>query len=125
MMNSFTQLVQQIKSADYANANQTFAEIMQQKVADRLQQERQTIFTGDSLSESLGSSHKLNARAGGGLKGDQIQAAQRAKRNKNVAGMLDRGSRQPGNCPICGNSKSKTEVVCGACYDLAKQMGEG
>ena len=44
-MNSFTQLVQQIKSADYANANQTFAEIMQQKVADRLQQERQTIFT--------------------------------------------------------------------------------
>ena len=47
-MNSFTQLVQQIKSADYANANQTFTEIMQQKVADRLQQERQTIFKESS-----------------------------------------------------------------------------
>ena len=44
-MNSFTQLVQQIKSADYASANQTFAEIMQQKVADRLAVERQSIFT--------------------------------------------------------------------------------
>lgn len=44
-MNSFTQLVQQIKSADYASANQTFAEIMQQKVADRLAVERQFIFT--------------------------------------------------------------------------------
>lgn len=44
-MNSFTQLVQQIKSADYASANQTFAEIMQQKVADRLATERQSIFT--------------------------------------------------------------------------------
>ena len=125
-MNSFTQLVQQIKSADYANANQTFTEVMRQKVADRLQQERQTIFNEGSLSESLGSSYKLNQRApGGGLKADQIQTAQRAKRNKNVVGMLDRGSRQPGICSICGNSKSKTEIVCGACYDLAKQMGEG
>jgi DNA-binding XRE family transcriptional regulator len=43
-MNSFTKLIQQIKSANYSQANQTFADIMQQKVADRLAVERQTIF---------------------------------------------------------------------------------
>lgn len=51
-MTSFGQLIQQIKRADYASANQTFADIMQQKVADRLAIERQTIFkeADDSLS---------------------------------------------------------------------------
>lgn len=51
-MTSFGQLIQQIKRADYAGANQTFADIMQQKVADRLAIERQTIFkeADDSLN---------------------------------------------------------------------------
>ena len=44
-MNSFTQLVQHVKNANWSGANQVFAEIMQQKVADRLASERQTIFT--------------------------------------------------------------------------------
>jgi hypothetical protein len=43
-MNSFTQLVQHVKSANWAGANQVFAEIMQQKVSDRLASERSTIF---------------------------------------------------------------------------------
>lgn len=44
-MNSFTQLVQHVKNANWSGANQVFAEIMQQKVADRLAVERRTIFT--------------------------------------------------------------------------------
>lgn len=43
-MNSFTQFIQQIKTGNFAGANQIFADIMQQKVADRLAIERQTIF---------------------------------------------------------------------------------
>jgi len=43
-MNSFTQLVQAVRGAQWSDANRVFAEVMQQKVADRLQQERQTIF---------------------------------------------------------------------------------
>lgn len=43
-MNSLSQLIQNVKSASWSNANQVFAEIMQQKVADRLASERQTIF---------------------------------------------------------------------------------
>jgi hypothetical protein len=51
-MNSFTQLIQQIKSANYSQANQTFADIMQQKVADRLAVERQSIFTEATSEKS-------------------------------------------------------------------------
>ena len=47
-MNSFTQLVQHVKNANWSGANQVFAEIMQQKVADRLSVERQTIFKEES-----------------------------------------------------------------------------
>tara|TARA_R110000868_G_scaffold79604_35_gene226516 strand:+ start:12481 stop:12876 length:396 start_codon:yes stop_codon:yes gene_type:complete len=43
-MNSFTQLAQAVRGAQWSDANRVFAEIMQQKVTDRLQQERQTIF---------------------------------------------------------------------------------
>lgn len=43
-MNSFTQLVQHVKNANWSGANQVFSEIMQQKVADRLATERQTIY---------------------------------------------------------------------------------
>jgi hypothetical protein len=43
-MNSFKQLVQHVKNANWSGANQVFSEIMQQKVADRLSTERQTIF---------------------------------------------------------------------------------
>ena len=47
-MNSFTQLVQNVKDANWQGAGQVFKEIMQQKVADRLDVERQTIFKEDS-----------------------------------------------------------------------------
>ena len=47
-MNSFTQLVQNVKDANWQSAGQVFKEIMQQKVADRLDVERQTIFKEDS-----------------------------------------------------------------------------
>jgi hypothetical protein len=47
-MNSFTQLIQNVRNAQWADANKVFAEIMQQKVADRLQAERQTIFKEDA-----------------------------------------------------------------------------
>jgi hypothetical protein len=43
-MNSFKQLVAHVKNANWSGANQVFSEIMQQKVADRLATERQTIF---------------------------------------------------------------------------------
>ena len=43
-MNSFTQLVQNVKDANWQGAGQVFKEIMQQKVADRLDVERRTIF---------------------------------------------------------------------------------
>ena len=36
LMNSFTQLVQNVKDANWQGAGQVFKEIMQQKVADRL-----------------------------------------------------------------------------------------
>lgn len=49
-MNSSTQLVQHIKKANYAEANQVFAEIMQQKIADRLAAEQKTIFTETAKS---------------------------------------------------------------------------
>ena len=47
-MNSFTQLVQNVKDANWQGAGQVFKEIMQQKVADRLDVERRTIFKEDS-----------------------------------------------------------------------------
>ena len=52
-MSSFNQfsvkhLINNVKSADWAGANQNFAEAMQQKVADRLATERQTIFKEDA-----------------------------------------------------------------------------
>jgi len=47
-MNSFTQLVQNVKDADWQGAGQVFKEIMQQKVADRLDVERRTIFKEDA-----------------------------------------------------------------------------
>ena len=47
-MNSFTQLVQNVKDANWQSAGQVFKEIMQQKVADRLDVERQTVFKEDS-----------------------------------------------------------------------------
>ena len=47
-MNSFTQLVQNVKDANWQSAGQVFKEIMQQKVADRLDIERRTIFKEDS-----------------------------------------------------------------------------
>jgi len=46
-MNSFTQLVQNVKDANWQSAGQVFKEIMQQKVADRLDVERRTIFKED------------------------------------------------------------------------------
>jgi hypothetical protein len=47
-MNSFTQLVQNVKDANWQGAGQVFKEIMQQKVADRLDVERRTIFKEDA-----------------------------------------------------------------------------
>ena len=47
-MNSFTQLVQNVKDANWQSAGQVFKEIMQQKVADRLDIERRTVFKEDS-----------------------------------------------------------------------------
>ena len=47
-MNSFTQLFQNVKDANWQGAGQVFKEIMQQKVADRLDVERQTVFKEDS-----------------------------------------------------------------------------
>ena len=47
-MNSFTRLINNIKSANWQGANQTFGEIMQQKVADRLEVEKRTIFKEDN-----------------------------------------------------------------------------
>ena len=47
-MNSFTQLFQNVKDANWQGAGQVFKEIMQQKVADRLDVERRTIFKEDS-----------------------------------------------------------------------------
>ena len=47
-MNSFTQLVQNVKDANWQGAGQVFKEIMQQKVAERLDVERQTVFKEDS-----------------------------------------------------------------------------
>ena len=47
-MNSFTHLVQNVKDANWQSAGQVFKEIMQQKVADRLDIERRTIFKEDS-----------------------------------------------------------------------------
>ena len=47
-MNSFTQLVQNVKDANWQGAGQVFKEIMQQKMADRLDVERRTIFKEDS-----------------------------------------------------------------------------
>ena len=46
-MNSFTQLVQNVKDTNWQGAGQVFKEIMQQKVADRVAIERQTIFKED------------------------------------------------------------------------------
>ena len=46
-MNSFTQLVQNVKDTNWQSAGQVFKEIMQQKVADRVAIERQTIFKED------------------------------------------------------------------------------
>ena len=46
-MNSFTQLVQNVKDANWQAAGQVFKEIMQQKVADRIDIERRTIFKED------------------------------------------------------------------------------
>lgn len=43
-MNSFTQLVQHVKNANWSGANRVFSEIMQQKVADRLSSARPTVF---------------------------------------------------------------------------------
>jgi hypothetical protein len=43
-MNSFKQLVQHVKGANWTGANQVFSEIMQQKVADKLATVRPTIF---------------------------------------------------------------------------------
>lgn len=43
-MNSFTQLVNAIKTANWADANKTFGQVMQQKVADRLAVEKSRIF---------------------------------------------------------------------------------
>ena len=43
-MNSFTQLIQHVKNADWSGANQVFSEIMQQKTADRIDVEKKTIF---------------------------------------------------------------------------------
>lgn len=48
-MNSFTQLVQNVKAADWQGAGQVFKEIMQQKVSDRLDVERRTIFKEDTI----------------------------------------------------------------------------
>ena len=48
-MNSFTQLVQNVKAADWQGAGQVFKEIMQQKVSDRLDIERRTIFKEDTI----------------------------------------------------------------------------
>ena len=47
-MNSFTQLVQNVKDANWQGAGQVFKEIMQQKVADRIDVERRSIFKEDS-----------------------------------------------------------------------------
>jgi len=47
-MNSFTRLVQNVKDANWQSAGQVFKEIMQQKVADRIETERQTIFKEDA-----------------------------------------------------------------------------
>lgn len=43
-MNSFTQLIQHVKNANWSGANQVFSEIMQQKVADNLSAVRPTVF---------------------------------------------------------------------------------
>lgn len=43
-MNSFKQLIQHVKSANWTGANQIFSEIMQQKVADKLVTARTTVF---------------------------------------------------------------------------------
>jgi len=48
-MNSFTQLVQNVKDGNWQGAGQTFKEIMQQKVADRVDIERRTIFKEDTI----------------------------------------------------------------------------
>ena len=47
-MNSFSELVQNVKDAYWKCSGQVFKEIMQQKVADRLDIERRTIFKEDS-----------------------------------------------------------------------------
>ena len=47
-MNSFTQLFQNVKDANWQGAGLVFKEIMQQKVAERHDVERQTIFKEDS-----------------------------------------------------------------------------
>ena len=47
-MNSFTQLMQHVKGAQWSDANRVFVEIMQQKVADRMAVVRQNIFKEDA-----------------------------------------------------------------------------
>jgi len=53
-MNSFTQLIQHVKNADWSGANQVFSEIMQQKTADRIEVEKQTVFKeGKSVGQIM------------------------------------------------------------------------
>jgi len=63
-MNSFTQFVQHVKNANWSGANQVFADIMQQKVADRLAVEKRTVFEATTMKESAGplSPKELRAR---------------------------------------------------------------
>lgn len=83
-MNSFNQLISQIKSANYAGANQTFAEIMQQKVADRLAVERKSIFTeADELSAAGIDAKAKEAELGE----DEMTSAEKAERERLVKGM--------------------------------------
>jgi hypothetical protein len=44
-MKLIAEVVAHVKNANWSGANQVFSEIMQQKVADRLATERQTVFT--------------------------------------------------------------------------------
>jgi hypothetical protein len=87
VMNSFTQLVQHVKNADWSGANQIFSEIMQQKTADRIEVEKQTVFkegkSVERIMRDIGSHDAAHSGWSPDRVADEVYKELTGNRNKN------------------------------------------
>ena len=123
-MNSFTKLVNNIKSADWSSSNQVFSQIMQQKVADRLAVEKKTIFKeADEHACAYCKGNGASVQPGGEwLCAGCVKDIGREKRPR--AGVREDAD-DDDKCDQCGHRPAyTTRKGATLCRDCSREFGE-